>query len=165
MAKFRHFEESRIHIGVGEIHVQEVDDGVHISISEEVDHSIRIGIPDQHGTSYNYWRDIVKQLRGEDTIKMSEDVVELEEDDLKQEVKKQLRPRFVHYKDKNIEFIAIELKDMNDETFLLSWEKNSDMPMPMTVFDPEIIKNTNQLGRVVFYQEFKKICDKVVSGS
>lgn len=174
MSKFRHFEESRIHLGVGEIHIQEVNDGVHVTISEEIDHSIRLGIPDEHGISYNYWRDLVKHFKDateverpeSEELKMSEDVVELEEDDLKQEEKKKvLRPKFIEYKDKDLEFIGIEFKDMNNDKFIISWEKDSDMPVPMTTYDLDVINSASQIGRVVFYQEMQKICDKVVSGS
>lgn len=171
MAKFRHFEESRVHLGVGEIHIQEVDDGVHLTISEEIDHSIRIGIPDEHGISYNYWRDIVRALREEEPIKMAEDVVELDEIDevgLKEEAgttKRPLRPVFVQYKDNDIEWIAIKLKDSNADPFLVSWEKNSDMPIPVVSFNLDLIDKSTKIGQTVFYQEFQKICKKVLAGS
>ena len=172
MAKFRHFEESRIQLGVGEVHIQEVSDGVHLTISEEVDNSIRLGIPDKHGVNYNYWRDIVKILREkEDTIfeldkdvELAEGPIELAED--KQDgttPKHTMRPELVRYFDKQeTEWIAIKLVSPNGDQILVSWETKTDNPIPTISFNLDLIKSSKKIGRTTFYEELKAVCDRIL---
>lgn len=173
MAKFRHFEESRVRLGVGEIHIQEVDDGVNLTISEEIDDSIRIGIPDEHGTTYDYWRNIVKKLTDQstifamdDSVEMAEDVVDIDEiKDKKSDTITKLRPNFVQYKDDQTEWIALHLKASNGDDLLISWEKDSDAPIPLITFNLDVIKKVSKIGQTAFYQEFQKICNRVLAGT
>jgi hypothetical protein len=164
MAKFRHFEESRIQLGVGEVHIQEVSDGVHLTISEEIEHSIRLGIPNEHGTTYNYWRDIVNILKDdEDSIKLASAIVELEDSDLNQEeLPKPLRPEFVNFSDNNIDWIGIKLLTSNGDPILVCWEKGSGIPIPTISFNLDWIKKATKIGQSVFYQELAKVCSKVL---
>jgi hypothetical protein len=165
MAKFRHFEESRIHLGVGELHIQEVDDGVHISISEEIDHSIRIGIPDEHGTSYNYWRDIVKKLKQDDDLELATDIIELEEetDEKKERIAKRIRPQFVSYSHEGSDWIGIKIVTPEGDPILITWEKGSNVPIPLVTFNLDLIKIAKSIGQSLFYQELKKVCDEIVT--
>jgi len=63
--KIKSLEEKRIIIdgGYGEIHIAEASDGCFdITVSEMVDNKLRIGIPDNHGTTYTFWKDIKKKM-------------------------------------------------------------------------------------------------------
>lgn len=175
MAKFRHFEESRVSLGVGEIHIQEVDDGVHLTISEEIDNSIRLGIPDKHGTTYDYWRNIVKKLTDQESIFSVDDSVEMakdtlrfdEEDDDKQKgeevpVTTKMRPELIQYEDKGSKWIGIKLVGPGGDTILVSWETGVDMPIPNISFNLDLIKKATKISRNVFYKELQTICKQVL---
>jgi hypothetical protein len=60
MSKFRVFDMKRILFDDNEIYLREESDATHISISETIPDSIRVGIPNKHGVTYHYWKDIVK---------------------------------------------------------------------------------------------------------
>ncbi len=178
MAKFRHFEESRVSLGVGEIHIQEVDDGVHLTISEEIDDSIRLGIPSEHGTTYDYWRNIVKKLTDQESIfsveevEMADSALRFDEEDEKQESEKQkgeevpvttkMRPELIQYEDKGSKWIGIKLVGPNGDTILVSWETGVDMPIPNISFNLDLIKKATKTSRNVFYKELQTICKQVL---
>ncbi len=60
MSKFRTFDMKRIVFDDNEVFLREEGDATHISISENIEDSIRVGIPNEHGVTYHYWKDIVK---------------------------------------------------------------------------------------------------------
>lgn len=60
MSKFRTFDIKRIVFKDNEVFLREEDDATHISISEVIPDSIRVGIPNDHGVTYHYWKDIVR---------------------------------------------------------------------------------------------------------
>ena len=60
MSKFRTFDIKRVVFGDNEVFLREESDAVHISINQAHEDSIRIGIPNKHGITYHYWKDIVK---------------------------------------------------------------------------------------------------------
>lgn len=60
MSKFQCFDIKKIIFKDNEILLQEESDALHISISQIHEDSIRIGIPNKHGITYHYWKDIVK---------------------------------------------------------------------------------------------------------
>ncbi|MDX1700380.1 MAG: hypothetical protein R3250_07165 [Melioribacteraceae bacterium] len=173
MPKFRHFEESRVRLGVGEIHIQEVDDGVHLTIEEEQKHSIRLGIPDEHGTTYNYWTDIIKKLTDQDTIfsveevEMADSPLKFDEEDEKKEdassLTTKMRPELIQYEDKGSKWIGIKLVGPGGDTILVSWETETDMPIPSISFNLDLIKKANKISRKVFYKELQTICNQVLA--
>jgi len=70
MKKIKTFEEARINIdgGCAEVHIAETGDNVfNITIKEDVDKKLRIGIPDEHGISYMFFEDIVDIVKKYDS--------------------------------------------------------------------------------------------------
>ena len=69
MSKFNVFDMKRITFEDNEVFLREESDAVHISISQVHEDSIRIGIPNKHGITYHYWKDIVKIMNAYDDRK------------------------------------------------------------------------------------------------
>ncbi len=79
--KIKSLEEKRIIIdnGYGEIHIAEASDGCFdITVSEAVDNKLRIGIPDDNGTTYMFWKDIKKKMLTPDIGQVEDEVPEEE---------------------------------------------------------------------------------------
>lgn len=69
MDKFRVFDMKKITFDDNEIYLQEECDATHISINQMKEDSIRIGIPNEHGVTYHYWKQIVKIMNKHDGAK------------------------------------------------------------------------------------------------
>lgn len=70
MSKFQTYDIKKILFNDNEVFLREESDATHISISEVIPDSIRVGIPNEHGITYHYWKDIVKIVnRADGTVR------------------------------------------------------------------------------------------------
>ena len=67
MKKIRTFDEMSINLDSGKIvlHIRECSDGIWNLEIEDFGNDFRIGIPSKYGISFEFWKDIKKELQKE----------------------------------------------------------------------------------------------------